>query len=49
MPKIPQLPKLRQLASVEPLYDEAPEQFDSEFYEPEADEWRHEAPRRAYG
>jgi hypothetical protein len=49
LPKMPQLPQFRPLATVETLYDEAPQQFDSEFYEPEADDWRHEAPRRAHG
>ena len=49
LPKMPQLPQFRPLATVETLYDEAPQQFDSEFYEPEADDWRHESPRRAHG
>ena len=41
------LPSRRRLAPVEPLYAEAPEEFDSEFYEPGAEvQWRRESPSR---
>jgi hypothetical protein len=41
------LPRSRQLATIAPLYDETPEEFDSEFYEPHGDdEWRRESPSR---
>lgn len=48
------LPQRQPLATVETLYDEAPQyedDFDDEFYDPSAaGQWsRHEAPRRAFG
>lgn len=45
------LPRGRQIATIRPLYDEVPEEFDSEFYDSEAiGEWRRESPpRRAVG
>jgi hypothetical protein len=41
------LPRGRQLATIAPLYREPAPEFDSEFYEPDAeDEWRRESPSR---
>jgi hypothetical protein len=41
------LPRGRQLATIAPLYGEAPEEPDSEFYESDTDgEWRRESPSR---
>jgi hypothetical protein len=41
------LPRSRPLATIEPLYDENSEEFDSEFYDSNSDdEWRRESPSR---
>jgi hypothetical protein len=41
------IPQGRKLATIEPLYDEDVEEFDSEFYDANDDsEWRRESPSR---
>jgi hypothetical protein len=48
------LPQRRSLATIQPLYDEYPEQYEdeyrSEFYEPDSDvRWQREPQSRAFG